>query len=213
MAVGFVNGINSTTAQSSLATSWSVTAGNLLLVCVYDDTGSLRNVSSDSQGNTYTLVGSAGGYNCAQNVYACIAGSSGVVTVNVTGAADVIAITEWSGVQLVADAPYTNSVGNQDTNTCSITVPTAGDLIIGSINTNYYSGAFTETGTNVVYYRPVANKGCIVSWQTGAAGTFTFNTVESSGGNNSLVVIALKASGGGAAPIKTLENTYRQRRS
>ena len=104
MAVGFVNGINSTTAQSSLATSWSVTAGNLLLVCVYDDTGSLRNVSSDSQGNTYTLVGSAGGYNCAQSVYACIAGSSGVVTVNMTGAADVIAISEWSGVQLVADA-------------------------------------------------------------------------------------------------------------
>ena len=80
-------------------------------------------------------------------------------------------------------------------------------------HTNYYSGGFTETGTNVVYYRPVANKGCIVSWQTGPAGTFTFNTVESSGGNNSLVVIALKASGGGAAPIKTLENTYRQRRS
>lgn len=213
MAVGFVNGINSTTPQSSLATSWSVTAGNLLLVCVYDDTGLPRNVSSDSQGNTYTLLGSAGGYNCSQSVYACIAGSSGVVTVNITGAADVIAISEWGGVQLVADAPYTNSVGNQDTNTCSITVPTAGDLIIGSINTNYYNGAFTETGTNVLHYQPVANKGCIVSWQTGAAGTFTFNTVESSGGNNSLVVIALKASGGGAAPIKTLENTYRQRRS
>ncbi|MCX6628625.1 MAG: hypothetical protein NTW28_13460 [Candidatus Solibacter sp.] len=216
MAVALVNSRKGN-AASSLATNWSVTAGNILVAFFFSDNGTEPAIGCSDGTNSYTQFSRIGNYAAHHNVYACVLAAGGTITVTANDTWDTIVLAEFSGVTLTTDATTVKAgLSNQYTQTLAITVPSDGDLILSCWAVN--SPAVTYYGSIGTDFQKEHNSSShlyIANWATGAAGTFTQVFTLSptwANANCSGCIIALKAAASGPA-IPVFMNQYRQRRN
>lgn len=127
MAIAFVNSaINGGSSVTSVAVTYSPTAGNALLVGVsLLTTGFTVSSISDTAGNVYRLVDSQNRISniCRVELWYCakIVGSPTSITANLSGSAGqvTISVAEYSGV--AADGVFNSNTGSSALTTCTTT--------------------------------------------------------------------------------------------
>jgi hypothetical protein len=184
---------------TTCATTWSVTAGNIITVGSFNVNNSpLPTAASDDKGSgAYTSLGNVNAYASNTLVLGAVAGSGGILTVTLDQAATMLTLTEWSGATLAKDVPtVTNWTGGSSV-FATITTTSANDLVICSGMAGDYSPNYALTGGTLFGpYVPVASMATISSFNVGAAGPYTY-TYDNIQGNGSMVLVALKAASGG----------------
>ncbi|MCX6629008.1 MAG: hypothetical protein NTW28_15430 [Candidatus Solibacter sp.] len=204
-AIAYVNSV-SCTATTSCATTWNVTAGNVLVVgrYSYNDVGTI----SDSLGSSYTSLALSVNYATRYQVSATTLASGGVtVTVNATATDAGIVLAEFSGVTLTKDtadatgwissgAPCPASPASATTSTSTLLLSLFSGNAGGGLTCNATSGAMLAAGTC-----SGSTQAGQLRYQIAAAGTYTqqfsFSPTYNMG-DVSCVLLTLRATAGTA---------------
>jgi hypothetical protein len=186
-AIAYVNSVRCASA-TSCATTWSVTAGNVLVVGRW---GSGEGTISDNQSNTYTQIESAAMDSYAtSHIHATILASGGsTVTVTSTVTETNIVLVEFSGVMLTVD---THADGSNNQYMCPPSAPlsitTSVPALILSIWSDYAQGPLScvsTSGTLAATSQCGGSGTGQLRYQIAAAGTytqqFTFNPSYNAG--------------------------------
>src|ERR1035437_796934 len=108
-AIAYVNSVRCAYA-TSCATTWNVTAGNVLIVARWFTNGD--GTLSDTQSNGYTQIRSVDTWNSNTRIHAATLASGGsTVTVNSTTTEDSLILAEFSGVSPTVDTSDSYNIG------------------------------------------------------------------------------------------------------
>ncbi|MCX6632045.1 MAG: hypothetical protein NTW28_30925 [Candidatus Solibacter sp.] len=216
MAVALVNSRKGN-AASSLATNWSVTAGNILVAFFFSDNPSEPTLGCSDGTNSYTQLAHVTKWGAHANIYVCSLAAGGTITVTANATWDAIVLAEFSGATLTTDATtVATGLDNIYTQTLAIVAPSDGDLILSCWSVGSpavtYSGSI---GTDFQKYHNGSTLLCIANWATGAASTFTQVFTLSptwASANGGGIIAALKAAAAGTV-VPVFMNPYRHRRN
>lgn len=174
-AITYVNSVRCT-AATSCATTWNVTAGNVLVVGRWFATGG--GTLSDTQSNSYAQLHSTITYRSNTGIHLTTLASGGsTVTVNSTTLEDNLVLAEFSGVSLAVDVSDKYSPGGS-TPVCSpsgLSVTTSVPTLMLSIWANDAGGASSctaITGTLLATDKCGGTTGQL-RYQLGTSGTYT----------------------------------------
>lgn len=210
MAIAFISA-NHNTPSSKVITGVSVTAGNLLLIMLYQDGADVEtSVADNSSGgsNDYRLLAKrwvTGGSGCSIYLYACVAKATETLTITGTMAGsgyNEVFYSKYSGsfdIDNLVDVSNTKGETSQATihQGASITTTVADTLLVcgwGEVSgsytiSEYGSGGFTERVEDVgtaIYDRIVSSTGSY------------YDTVQSTGYSYwASVLVAIKEASGG----------------
>lgn len=204
-AIAYVNSV-ACMATTSCATTWNVTAGNILVVgrYSYNDVGTV----SDSLGSSYTSLALSVNYASRYQISAATLASGGVTVTVTASATDAgIVLAEFSGVTLTKDtadatgnvtsgAPCPSSPASATTSTSTLLLSMFSGNAGGGLTCSATSGAMVATGTCAGSVQAGQ-----LRYQIAAAGTYTqqfsFSPTYNMG-NVSCVLMTLQGTAGSA---------------